>query len=108
MTIIGMGVLFLGIMILLLASIGLFVLQDALSRQHAATKAGSLGIVLVVTGSAVIGGNWAWGWRAILIVALTWLTMPIASHVLARAAMRGQIPEDAEGTIEEYMTSGNE
>jgi len=108
MNIVGMAALILGIMTLLLASIGLFVLQDALSRQHAATKAGSLGIVLVVTGSALIGGNWTWGWRAIVIVALTWLTMPIASHVLARAAMRGQILEDAEVCIEEKMPSGNE
>jgi len=99
MTILGMGVLIVGIMALLLASIGLFVLQDALSRQHAATKAGSLGIVLIVTGTAVIGGSWAWWWRAALIVVLTWLTMPMASHVLARAAIRGQLPEDGEGSI---------
>ena len=84
------GTLFiaLGVLVLLLASSGLFALKDALSRQHAATKAGSLGIVMIVSGAALIGGNWSWGWRALVIVIFVWLTMPIASHVLARAAMR--------------------
>lgn len=83
----GLLLLVFGILILLLASLGLFVLQDALSRQHSATKAGTLGIVLVVTGTALIGGSWAWGWRALVITGLAWLAMPVASHVLARAAM---------------------
>ncbi len=84
------GTLFvaIGVLVLLLASSGLFALKDALSRQHAATKAGSLGIVMIVSGAALIGGNWSWGWRALVIVIFVWLTMPIASHVLARAAMR--------------------
>ena len=85
-----LGTLFLsaGVLVLLLASAGLFVLKDTLSRQHATTKAGSLGLVLMVSGAALIGGNWSWGWRALVIVLLLWLTMPIASHVLARAALQ--------------------
>jgi multicomponent Na+:H+ antiporter subunit G len=77
-----------GVFVLLLASAGLFVFKDALSRQHAATKAGSLAIALVVGGAALVGGGWNWGWRAAAIVLLVWLTMPVASHVLARAALR--------------------
>jgi multicomponent Na+:H+ antiporter subunit G len=82
--------LVLGVLILLLASIGLFVLKDALSRQHAATKAGSLGLVIIVAGAALLGGNWAWFWRACVIIIFVWLTMPISSHVLGRAALREQ------------------
>lgn len=88
MSTIGVVLLILGALVLLLASVGLFVLQDALSRQHAATKAGSLGIVGIVVGTALIGGDWSWGWRALLIVLIVWLTLPVASHVLARAALR--------------------
>ncbi len=88
MTAAGILLLSLGVLILLLASAGLFVLRDALSRQHAATKAGSLGIVFIMAGTALLGGDWSWGWRALLIVLLVWLTMPVASHVLARAALR--------------------
>lgn len=52
MNIAGVILLFLGAAVLLLASIGLFTLRDALSRQHAATKAGSLGIAGIVLGAA--------------------------------------------------------
>ena len=88
MTLAGSLLLCCGVLVLLLASYGLFVLKDALSRQHAATKAGSLGIVLVVAGAALLGSSWAWGWRALAIIVLVWLTMPVASHVLARAAVQ--------------------
>ena len=88
MSIAGTILLVLGTLVLLLASAGLFILGDALSRQHAATKAGSLGIVIIVAGAALVGGNWSWGWRALVIIALVWMTMPVASHVLARAALR--------------------
>lgn len=84
----GFLLLVLGVLTLLLASLGLFVLGDALSRQHAATKAGSLGVVFVVAGTAFAGGDWSWAWRAVLIASLVWVTMPVASHVLARAALR--------------------
>jgi multicomponent Na+:H+ antiporter subunit G len=90
MSVAGTILLALGALVLLLASAGLFVLRDALSRQHAATKAGSLGIVAIVAGAALIGGGWDWAWRAGVIVAIVWATMPVASHVLARAALRAQ------------------
>lgn len=85
---VGMILLFIGVSVLLLASAGLFVFRDALSRQHAATKAGSLGIVFIMAGTAMIGGGWSWIWRALLIIVSVWATMPVASHVLARAAFR--------------------
>lgn len=92
MTGIAIVLLALGALVLVLAGAGLFALRDALSRQHAATKAGSLGIVAIVLGAALIGGDWAWLWRALVIVAIVWITMPVASHVLARAALRTQQP----------------
>lgn len=93
MTGIGIVLLALGALVLLLAGAGLFALRDALSRQHAATKAGSLGVAAIVLGAALVGGEWAWFWRALVIVALVWLAMPVASHVLARAALRAQRAE---------------
>lgn len=87
MSVLGTILIALGALVLLVASAGLFVLRDALSRQHAATKAGSLGVVAIVLGAALLGGDAAWAWRAAAIVAIVWLTMPVASHVLARAAL---------------------
>ena len=88
MSFVGAILIGLGAFILLLASIGLFVLRDAMSRQHAATKAGALGVVCIVLGTALIGGDSGWLWRAVAIIAIVWLTMPVASHVLGRAALR--------------------
>lgn len=93
MSVLGSLLLVLGTLTLLLASAGLFVLKEPLARQHAATKAGSLGIVFIITGTALVGGDWTWGWRAMVIVSLVWLTMPIASHLLARAALGTKTPE---------------
>lgn len=97
MSIAGAILLALGALVLLLASAGLFVLPDALSRQHAATKAGSLGVAAVVLGAALTQGDWEWAWRAAAIVLILWATMPVASHVLARAALRAQHDEHAAG-----------
>jgi len=88
MSFVGAILIGLGALILLLASIGLFVLRDAMSRQHAATKAGALGVVCIVFGTALIGGDAGWIWRAAAIIAIVWLTMPVAAHVLGRAALR--------------------
>lgn len=88
MNIIGTIIIILGVFILMVSSFGLFVFKDALSRQHAATKSGSLGIVVMALGAALIGGGWGWWIRTFLIIIFVWLTMPIASHVLARAALK--------------------
>lgn len=83
----GIVLMFLGGFVLLLASVGVLLLPDALSRQHAATKSGSLGVVLIVTGVGFVGGEFGWFARATLIAMIVWLTMPVASHILARAAL---------------------
>lgn len=92
----GAILLGLGALVLLLAGAGLFVLRDALSRQHAATKAGTLGVAGIVLGVALIGGEWAWIGRALAIVVILWLTMPVASHVLARAALHSLTADEVE------------
>jgi multicomponent Na+:H+ antiporter subunit G len=79
-----------GCAVLLIAAAGLFRLPDAVSRQHAATKAGTLGLALILTGAALVGGDWAWSGRALAIVAILCATLPVASHMLARAAVRRQ------------------
>ncbi len=94
MMIAGIVLIGFGTLVLLLAALGLFVLHDPLSRQHAATKAGALGVVGIVVGAALIGGSVDWFARALAISAIVWLTMPVASHVLARAAVRSSdLPE---------------
>lgn len=84
----GTGLVALGAIVLVIAAWGVIVLPDALARQHAATKAGTLALALVCAGAMLIVRDAAWTWRLLLIVAFLLVTLPVASHLLARAAVR--------------------
>ena len=88
MTAFGVALLVLGAVLLLIAAWGVVALPDALSRQHAATKAGTLAVALVCLGAALAAGQAAWAWRLLLIMGFLLATLPVASHLLARAALR--------------------
>jgi multicomponent Na+:H+ antiporter subunit G len=82
-----------GSLLLVVAAAGLFLLPDALARQHAATKGGTLALCAILIGTALVGGDAAWWWRVGVIVPLLFVTLPVASHMLARAAAREQYSE---------------
>jgi multicomponent Na+:H+ antiporter subunit G len=83
-----------GGLLLAIAAWGVLRLPDALSRQHAATKAGTLALALVCSGAILAAvevaddGVGAWAWRLVLIIGFLLATLPIAAHLLARAAVR--------------------
>ena len=82
----------LAIVILVIAAVGILRLPDALSRQHAATKAATLSVSLFVLALLVISSASGWGWdwiiRLLAILAFLLITLPLASHALARAGMQ--------------------
>jgi len=90
----------LGVGLLVIAAVGLLRLPDALSRQHAATKAGTLALGVLLAGVALRGGSAEWALRALAIFAALLATLPVASHLLARAALRER-GEEARGEPEE-------
>lgn len=77
-----------GGVLLVVAAVGLFVLPDALARQHAATKAATVALGAVLLAVALVGQEFAWWWRAGLTVAILFATLPVSSQMLARAAAR--------------------
>lgn len=83
-----------GALVLLIAAIGVLRLPDALARQHAATKAGTLAMALICIGAmlAVPFEGATWKLASILIVLL--ISMPVASHMFGRAATREQFRDD--------------
>jgi multicomponent Na+:H+ antiporter subunit G len=83
----GPVVLSAGALLLVVAAWGVIVLPDALSRQHAATKAGTLALALVCLGAMLIVRDAAWTWRLLLILGFLLATLPVSSHLLARAAV---------------------
>ncbi|MCX7663884.1 MAG: monovalent cation/H(+) antiporter subunit G [Tepidimonas fonticaldi] len=77
-----------GAVLLVIAAWGVVALPDALSRQHAATKAGTLAVALVCAGAAFAVAESSWTWRLLLIIGFLLATLPVASNLLARAAVR--------------------
>jgi multicomponent Na+:H+ antiporter subunit G len=88
MTLLAFVLVALGVLLLLVAAAGLFLLPDALSRQHAATKSGTLALGLILIGAAVQAGDAGFSWRVGAVLVLLVVTLPVASHMLARAAAR--------------------
>lgn len=76
----------LGVAFLLIATIGLLRFDDTLQRMHAATKAGTLGAGLVLIGAMLNKGTTDATMTGGLTVLFLLLTIPVASHLLARAA----------------------
>lgn len=85
MTLLGWVLCILAMTILLVAAIGIVRLPDALARQHAATKGATLAVSMFALGIACLAWDAAWTWRLLLVVIILLLTLPLASHALARA-----------------------
>jgi len=82
----GWALMILGAALLAVAALGLLRLPDALSRQHAATKAATLALGVMLARLALLQPSPAWWIRIGALVAVLAATVPIASHALARAA----------------------
>ncbi len=88
----------LAILTLLVAALGVLRLPDALSRQHAATKAATLAVslfacALILTAWA---SGWGWGWtvRLLVMIVILLCALPLASPALARAGLaESDVPE---------------
>lgn len=85
----------------LVAGLGLLRLQDVLQRTHAATKAGTLGVGLVVLAVAVFFHDVGVTTRAIAIFAFLLLTAPVGAHMIGRAAYRTRVPLWSKTEIDE-------
>jgi multicomponent Na+:H+ antiporter subunit G len=71
----------------LIAAIGVVRFDDVYSRMHAATKAPTLGLVLVLAGAALrLGGGDAL--KVALVGVLVFLTAPVGAHLIGRAVHR--------------------
>lgn len=69
----------------IIAAIGLIRLPDLYTRMHAVTKAGTLGIGLILVGAAVFFGELSVTTRAIAVIAFVLLTAPVSGHMIGRA-----------------------
>jgi multicomponent Na+:H+ antiporter subunit G len=84
--IIVMVLVVLGAAFNLLAAIGIVRMPDLYTRMQSATKAGTLGVACLVLAAAFHFRVALVAVEALLVIVLLFVTAPIASHLIARAA----------------------
>ena len=80
--------LVLGASLTLLAAIGLFKFRDVFSRMHAATKPATLGLILMLIGTALVFPRAEPIAKLALVVLVQFVTAPVGAHLIGRAAFR--------------------
>lgn len=88
MQIVASVLIVLGSLLALIAAIGLQRFDDVFARMHSATKPATLGLLLILTGSALtlpIPGAVA---KLMLVILLQFITAPVGAHLVGRAAFR--------------------
>lgn len=88
MPMLGCLLIFAGSVLLAIAAWGVLVLEEALVQQHAATKAGTLALAITFVGVMLVVQDAGWTLRLLLIIGFLLATLPVGSHLLARAAIR--------------------
>lgn len=93
-----------------LAAVGVARLGDTLARVHAATKATTLGMILVV-GGAVAGSPGVDAIKLSLTIGLVALTAPVGGHLLGRAVEENpgtaELRIDVRATLEQAPPDGD-
>lgn len=77
-----------GAVLALIAGIGLQRFPDVFARMHAATKPATLGLALVLSGAALLMPDSGAVAKLLLVVVLQFITAPVGSHLVGRAAYR--------------------
>ncbi|MEM7625370.1 MAG: monovalent cation/H(+) antiporter subunit G [Planctomycetota bacterium] len=78
----------LGCLLVLLGAVGLLRMPDVYMRMQAASKASALGAAMVLGGAAMGLGDPPAVVRTVVAIVFLCITMPVAAHVLGRAALR--------------------
>jgi multicomponent Na+:H+ antiporter subunit G len=89
---IAAGFLIAGGVLVLLAGVGVMRFDDVFARMHAATKAATLGLLLIVVGAIIRVDDASGVTKLLLVVALQLITAPLAAHMVGRAAYRANGP----------------
>ena len=90
-----------GVALAVLAGVGLQRFPDVFARMHAATKPATLGLALILSGSALrvsARGDVA---KLLLVVALQFITAPVGAHMVGRAAYRAGTELSPDTVIDE-------
>ncbi|EMR01844.1 monovalent cation/H(+) antiporter subunit G [Cesiribacter andamanensis] len=82
----------LGVVFMLIASIGLLRFPDFYIRMSAITKGATLGVGLILLGMAIYFNQADMYFKVVVIITFTFITAPVAAHVIARTAVHSKVP----------------
>ena len=88
----AMTIAALGMFFTLVSTIGIVRMPDVYTRMQAAAKAGTLGVALTIMAVPVYFGGLTTTMLGAVIVLFVFLTAPIASHLIGRAAYFLDVP----------------
>lgn len=78
-----------GVALSILGGIGINRFPDVFARMHAATKPVTLGLALVLLGTATLETDASSVVHLLLAAGLQFITAPVAAHMIGRGAYRG-------------------
>lgn len=90
--------MFSGLFVLGIATLGIYRLDYVLNRIHVAAKCDTLGIMLVLAGLVTSGVSLFHGLKMLLVIIFMWLSNPVSNHLLVRleVARHENIAEECE------------
>ena len=83
MTVLGLALLLFGLFVFFTAVLGLYRLDYALNRMHAAAVGDALGIFCILAGLILLHGLTLSAAKALLLLAFFWMAGPVSSHLIA-------------------------
>lgn len=94
----GSAIVVLGSLFMVIGAIGMIRMPDVFTRLHAASVADTVGVGLILFGLILVSGLSLVSFKLAFLAAFLFLTGPVASHAVARAALdAGVKPLDARG-----------
>lgn len=81
-----------GVMFMLISTIGLLRFPDFYIRMSAITKGATLGLGFILSGMGIYFNEPDMFLKVVLIIGFTFITSPVAAHVIGRTAVRNKIP----------------
>ena len=95
----GTILIFIGLLIIVLAIIGIFRLNYVLNRMHVAATCDTLGMLFILVGLVFFEGITFTTLKLVCIVVFFWISSPICSHLIAK--IESQTNENIKNECEE-------
>jgi multicomponent Na+:H+ antiporter subunit G len=86
-TAVGSAIVLLGSLFMAIGALGVVRMPDVFTRLHAASVSDTFGVGLILIGLVLVGGLTLVSVKLAFLLAFLFLTGPVATHAVARAAL---------------------